>query len=248
MNADILLSIAGAFGGLELLKWLANLRNTRRKGAAEAADSVESIVAKRVKTYEESISFLQAQLQEKERQFADLSMKYQDSMQRGVELTRRVGELRLKYQSSRCDNRECDNRRPPFRWMKKTASGAAALLLLLAPGCTKKVYVPVETVRSSAETTGMATVRSDTVIRLDSVYLDARGDTIIKEVWRYRDKIRVRHDTLVVERVDSVRVPSTVVIREERESKSRPGSIASILWPAFGCLFVFYLILRKFKK
>ena len=113
-----ILTIAGAFGGLELLKWLATLRSSRRKGAAEAADSVENVVAKRLKTYEDSITFLQKQLEDKEKQFAALSARHHEAMERELTLTRRLGEMRLRYRQSRCDRRECPERKPPLRGMK----------------------------------------------------------------------------------------------------------------------------------
>lgn len=116
MNIETILAIAGAFGGLEALKWIVGWRSERRKSAAEAAETVEDVIAKRVKTYEDSISFLQTQLQEKERQFAELSAKYHESMQQGLELTRRLGEMRLRYRQSRCDRKDCAQRKPPFPW------------------------------------------------------------------------------------------------------------------------------------
>lgn len=120
LNMETILAIAGAFGGLEALKWLVNLRSSRRKAEGEAADCMENVAAKRLKTYEDSILFLQNQLQEKERQFADLSNRHQESMQRELELTRRLGEMRLKYTSSRCDRVECQERKPPFKWQKRS--------------------------------------------------------------------------------------------------------------------------------
>ena len=119
INVETLLAIGGTFGGLELLKWITGLRSSRRKADAEAADSVEEVVAKRVKTLEDSILFLQNQLAEKEKQFAELSAKYQDSMQRGLKLTSDLGEMKLKYRSSRCDRKECENRKPPLPWLRK---------------------------------------------------------------------------------------------------------------------------------
>ena len=115
MNWETLISITGAFGGLEALKWLFSLRNSRRKEAGEAADLFENVITKRVKTYEDSIVFLQNQLQEKERQFAELSAKYQESMQRGLQLTQNLGHMKLRYRSSRCDRKDCENRKPPFK-------------------------------------------------------------------------------------------------------------------------------------
>lgn len=120
MNLETIIGIFGALGGLEALKWVAGLRYSRRKASAEAAESFENVVTKRVKTYEDSIIFLQNQLQEKEKQFAELSARYQESMQRGLDLTRELGEMKLKYRYSRCDRKNCTERKPPFRWMKKS--------------------------------------------------------------------------------------------------------------------------------
>lgn len=122
MNWETVISILGALGGLEVFKWLAGLRTSRRKAASEAAESFENVVTKRVKTYEDSILFLQNQLQEKERQFAELSEKYHASMQQGLELTRQLGELKLRHRQSRCDRKDCRDRKPPFPWMRP-ASG-----------------------------------------------------------------------------------------------------------------------------
>lgn len=122
MNWETFIGIAGAFGGLEALKWLFNLRASRRKADSDAAESFENVVSKRIKTYEDSIVFLQSQLQEKERQFAEICTKYHDSMQKVLQLTHELGEMKLKYRSSRCDRKECENRKPPFQWMgRKTA-------------------------------------------------------------------------------------------------------------------------------
>ena len=119
MNLETFVGIAGAFGGLEALKWLAGLRSSRRKAASEAAECFENIVTKRVKTYEDSILFLQQQLQEKERQFAELSARYQETIQRELKLTRDLGEQKLRYRQTRCDIKNCPDRKPPFSWMKK---------------------------------------------------------------------------------------------------------------------------------
>ena len=121
MNVETFVAVAGALGGLEALKWIVNLRSSRRKAAGEAAECFENVVTQRIKTYEDSIVFLQNQLQEKERQFAELSEKYHDSMQRGLQLTHDLGEMKLKYRQSRCDHKECENRKPPFAWMRKGA-------------------------------------------------------------------------------------------------------------------------------
>lgn len=122
MNWETVITLAGAFGGLEALKWLASLRSSRRKAEGEAAESFENVVTKRVKTYEDSILFLQNQLQEKERQFAGLAAQYHESLQRELKLTRSLGETKLRLRQTRCDRKDCDRRMPPFPRKKDMAS------------------------------------------------------------------------------------------------------------------------------
>lgn len=124
ISIETILAIAGTFGGLEAVKWLAGLKTSHRKASAEAEETIEDVIAKRVKSYEDSIAFLQTQLNDKEQRFSELSGKYEESMQRGIELTRQLGEMRLKYRSSRCDRKDCPDRRPPFPWQKKGMSNA----------------------------------------------------------------------------------------------------------------------------
>lgn len=118
ITIETILAIIGALGGFEAIKWLVGLRTSRRKETAEAEESIEAVIARRVKSYEDSITFLQAQLREKEQQFSEISSKYQETMTHAMELTRQLGEMKLKYRSSRCDRKNCENRKPPFRWMK----------------------------------------------------------------------------------------------------------------------------------
>lgn len=114
MEMESIIAVTGALGGLEFLKWVFSLKSSRRKDEAEAADSMENMVSKRMKTYEESILFLQNQLQEKERQFAELSEKYHESMEKGLKMACDLGTLKLKYRSTRCDRKDCESRKPPY--------------------------------------------------------------------------------------------------------------------------------------
>ena len=247
MNWETFIGIAGAFGGLEALKWLVGLRSSRRKAESETAETLENIAAKRMKTYEDSILFLQNQLQEKERQFAELSTKYQESMQRGLELTRNLGEMKLRYRQSRCDRKDCDNRKPPFSWLKQgSRQGAAVILtflLLLATSCTRKVYVPVESVVSRTDTAFRTAVRCDTVLQKDSVWVYQNGDTLIKESWRIREKVKTERDTVYVTVKESVTQPKIVEVE-----KKKPKS-GGLRWLAVGAAlalaFVFLLRSRR---
>lgn len=81
-------------------------------------------------------------------------------------------------------------------------------VLSLAAGCRQVRYVPVETVR--LDSIYLTQTLRDSIVRYDSVYVRDRGDTLYVERWKYlyRDKVRV--DTMVSVRVDTLSVPYPV--------------------------------------
>ncbi len=79
-------------------------------------------------------------------------------------------------------------------------------VLLLMGGCTKKVYVPVETVTSRTDTVYSAKLRVDSVIFRDSIAVMQKGDTVLITKYRDRYKVRQRTDTVYQAVVDSVKV------------------------------------------
>ncbi len=92
----------------------------------------------------------------------------------------------------------------------RAASAPLALLaaLLCAGGCTSTRYVPVETVRTQTEE--VTRWRTDTVTQGDTRIIYIKGDTVIDRRDRWRDRITQVHDTLYIERTDSVAVPYPV--------------------------------------
>lgn len=79
-------------------------------------------------------------------------------------------------------------------------------------GCTKTVYVPAESASYRADTVRLVTQRTDSVYRLDSVFVLQRGDTVVINRYRerWRDRREVVHDTTVAVRADTIRVPYPV--------------------------------------
>lgn len=79
-------------------------------------------------------------------------------------------------------------------------------ILLLLPSCNRRIYVPVESVREVHDTVRIDTasrradiiIRRDSVIVRDSVAVIINGDTIVREVWRWRERVREVHDTVRV--------------------------------------------------
>lgn len=124
-------------------------------------------------------------------------------------------------------------------------------LLVLASGCSRKVYVPVESVVSRTDTIYSAKVRVDSVIMRDSVAVFQKGDTVT--ITKYRDRYRVKEltDTVYQSAIDSVKisVPYPVereLSRWERTKMDFGGMAIGALVIAL-CAAVAWLI-KKFRK
>lgn len=118
----------------------------------------------------------------------------------------------------------------------------AGLFLIIA-GCTRKVYVPVE--KTVHDTISTVKTHIDSILARDSIYLDARGDTIVKEVYRWRVKVRNRVDTVYRSRTDTIRVYEAPV--SVRKASRRVKAISSaVKWGARLLIIITLLIfLRK---
>lgn len=84
----------------------------------------------------------------------------------------------------------------------------AALLAAVICGCTHTVYEPVETVRTEKDV--VTRWLTDTVIQNDTRFIFVKGDTVIDWRDRWRERIKEVHDTVYIERTDSVPVPYPV--------------------------------------
>ena len=112
--------------------------------------------------------------------------------------------------------------------------------------CTRKVYVPTETVRTEYKDRVVENLRVDTAFMRDSVAVYVNGDTV--RITKYRDRWRTRiierHDTVNVAKVDSVAVPVEVpkpypverkLTRWERTKMDAGGIAIGILGVAALC-------------
>ena len=124
-------------------------------------------------------------------------------------------------------------------------------LLVLASGCSRKVYAPVESAVSRTDTVYSAKVRVDSVIIRDSVSVFQKGDTVM--ITKYRDRYRVKEltDTVYQSAIDSVKisVPYPVereLSRWERTKMDFGGMAIGALVIAL-CVAVAWLI-KKFRK
>ena len=121
------------------------------------------------------------------------------------------------------------------RWLKKFLIILGILIAAAAASCSREDYVPSEStfrhIELSADSTDRtaAAVRVDSVVIRDSVFLMLRGDTVVKETVRWRERIKIRSDTvfLTSEKVRLIRdsidhiIPYPVV-KEKRVEVEKP--------------------------
>ncbi len=84
-----------------------------------------------------------------------------------------------------------------------------SVALLASASCTRKVYLPVEKVKTVADSASRVAVRADSVWIRDSVVLIQKGDTVRERLVRDRVRTIVRCDTLWRLRTDTVSVHVT---------------------------------------
>lgn len=84
------------------------------------------------------------------------------------------------------------------------------LLMIVAAlsSCRSVRYVPVESVRR--DSIYRTLVQRDSIYLRDSVFVREKGDTVYQYRYRYIFKDKVRHDTVYVAQIDSIRVPYPV--------------------------------------
>ena len=80
------------------------------------------------------------------------------------------------------------------------------LLCSMLTGCTKTLYVPVESVRT--EYVDKLQRDSIYVYEKDSMYI--KGDTVFRDRWRYKYRDKFIHDSVFIQ--DTIRVPYPVEV------------------------------------
>ena len=134
-------------------------------------------------------------------------------------------------------------------WGMLLALSVTALILmcLVATGCTRTIYKPLETVRTEKDV--VTRWLTDTVIQNDTRFIFVKGDTVIDWRDRWRERIKEVHDTLYIERTDTVRVPVPVErkLKKWEQTKMDFGGAAIGATVVVLCIAVIWLI-KKFRK
>jgi hypothetical protein len=87
------------------------------------------------------------------------------------------------------------------------------ILLMLTTGCSKNIYVPVESVNK--DSIYINEIRHDSIYYRDSIYVYNSPDSIHVEKYVYRNKYFSIHDTTSIIKIDSIRVPYPVDVIKE---------------------------------
>ena len=80
------------------------------------------------------------------------------------------------------------------------------IFAVLLTGCTKTIYVPVESNSASSVNSSAVSLRIDTIQNCDTVTitLSEKGDTVNNIITRWRTRISTVRDTVSVERTDTI--------------------------------------------
>lgn len=136
--------------------------------------------------------------------------------------------------------------RPEKPKMSKYFALAAIFLLTLVMGCTKKIYVPVENMTSRTDTLVEYVNVENNIYSADSVVIETRGDTVFKDAWRIRYRDRMKTDTIVRVKCDTIRLERVVNqgVSSESESNRWLGIVPWVLAAVMVIIIVIILVKR----
>ena len=122
------------------------------------------------------------------------------------------------------------------------------LLTLAIYSCRSGRYIPVETVRT--DSIYINQVQRDSIYRHDSVYIREKGDTVWMERYKYVYRDKVVHDTMYVNRTDTIREPYPVEkeLTRWQQMKLELGGWAFGIIIAFALIIVGWMIYKSRKK
>ena len=137
---------------------------------------------------------------------------------------------------------------PQYLWVGPFLGWLLVSVLLLSAmaattSCSPRI---IETIRYQRDTTYIQQVRVDSVYRRDSVFVREKGDTVIIDKERIRDRYVFRHDTLRLVKVDSVAVERIKEVKVEKPlSAWKTAKIEAFWWLVATVLL---LLLWTFRK
>lgn len=107
-------------------------------------------------------------------------------------------------------------------------------------GCTKTVYVPVESVRVEYQDRYLR----DSIYRYDSVYFAVKGDTVWLEKYKILYKDRFFRDSIFIQDTIQVPYPVNKIVEVNRLRWYQQ----TLMWIGVGALFILMIWLIRRKK
>ena len=133
-----------------------------------------------------------------------------------------------------------------------TLYGLTALLAMMfavcMSSCQSVKYIPVETTRTDSIYNTI--YQRDSIYVRDSVYIIERGDTVYQYRYKYMFVDKMKHDTIYIERVDSIRIPYPVekeLSRWEKIKVELGGWAFGILIASVSFIVIWITYKRKHK-
>lgn len=131
------------------------------------------------------------------------------------------------------------------------ASGKRLCIILLTLAiwsCKSGRYIPVETVRT--DSIYINQVQRDSIYRHDSIYIREKGDTVWMERYKYVYRDKVVHDTMYVNRTDTIREPYPVEkeLTRWQQMKLELGGWAFGIIIAFALIIIGWIVYKSWKK
>ena len=139
-------------------------------------------------------------------------------------------------------------------WLTAAASAIMLLVLLMLMvamgGCTRKVYVPLESNTTHTDTLIQTRWLTDYKADKDSVFILIKGDTIYVDRIKWRTRYVNRGDTVYIAKTDTVtkEIPVEVEKRVEVERKRRWWE-TMLMWVGGLAMVISVVVLgRRFKS
>lgn len=108
-------------------------------------------------------------------------------------------------------------------WRKRFCIPLLGAAMVLASGCTRRIYVPAESRETRADTVREWHWSRDTVIQKDSVSVFRSGDTLRIERIRELNKTSTLRDTVFMTRTDSIRIMRPYPADNDPTGKRKEG-------------------------
>lgn len=128
--------------------------------------------------------------------------------------------------------------------------------LALGCGCTRRIMVPVEREVLLHDTVRLRAERVDSFLVRDSVVMKLEGDTVVHERWSWRDRIRLRSDTVYLSRRDTLVRRETLPVSDPAAgAKRKKGAAGKLLLTLLlgaalgaGCLICLRIALKRLEN